>query len=373
MKIIATAAAGLEAVVAMELRAMGHDDVTVRPGKAEIEGDWETLARLNLWLRSAERVKLKVGSFPATSFEALFEGSSALPWADLLPVDAAFPVVGRSARSVLHSVPDCQAIVKKAVVEALKRRHQGVTWFAEDGPAYRIEVAVHDDVAELTVDASGDGLHRRGYRRLVSEAPLRETLAAGILILSRWRVAEEALADLFCGSGTFAIEAAMIARRQAPGLRRRFASMQWPQIGLPLWRRLQQEAQEQMDSSARPDILAMDLAPAMVDLARRNAAAAGVEALIRFATGDARRWTPDRPRGLVLGNPPYGQRMSDQREAAALARDLGERHRAAGAGWRAFWLSALPDWETRYGRTADRRRKLYNAGIAAQLYQYKGP
>ena len=372
MRIIATAAAGMEAIVAMELRALGHTEVTVRPGKVEVEGDWAELARLNLWLRSADRVKLAVGSFPATSFEALFQGTAALPWAEILTLDAAFPVVGRSARSILHSVPDCQAIVKKAVVEAMKRRHKGMDWFSEDGPLYRIEVAVHDDVAELTVDASGDGLHKRGYRRLVSEAPLRETLAAGILILARWRMTEEVLVDPFCGSGTFAIEAAMIARRQAPGLRRRFAAMQWPQIGLPVWRRLQLEAEEQLDKRAQPDIRALDLSPNLVDLARRNAAAAGVEGFIRFQAADARRWSPDAPRGLLVGNPPYGQRLGDKRAAAELARALGERHRAAGEGWRAFWLSALPDWETCYGRTADRRRKLYNAGIAAQLYQYRG-
>lgn len=372
MRIIATAAAGMEAIVAMELRALGHGEPVVRPGKVEVEGDWEELARLNLWLRSADRVKVVVGRFPATSFEALFQGTAALPWAELLTLDASFPVVGRSARSVLHSVPDCQAIVKKAVVEAMKRRHRGLQWFAEDGPLYRIEVAVHDDVAELTLDASGEGLHRRGYRRLVSEAPLRETMAAGILILARWRVDQEQLVDPFCGSGTFAIEAAMLARRQAPGLRRRFAAMQWPQVGVPVWRRLQKAAEEQVDRAVKPDIRALDIAPDMMEAARGNAAAAGVDGLIRFQVADARRWAPEAPRGLLVGNPPYGQRLGDKRAAAEMARALGERHRAAGEGWRAFWLSALPDWETCYGRTADRRRKLYNAGIAAQLYQYRG-
>ncbi len=372
MRLLATAAAGLEGVVAIELRRLGYADTRTRPGRVEVPGDWRDLAWLNLQLRSADRVKLLVGDFKATTFDQLFEGSRALPWEDLLPADAEFPVIGRSARSTLHSVPDCQAIVKRAVVEALRRRHRA-EWFPEDGPLYRIEVALHDDQVELSIDSSGEGLHRRGYRRLTGGAPLRETLAAGILILAGWKHWAEGFVDLFTGSGTLAIEAALLARRQAPGLKRRFASMQWPQMPAALWRGLQRDAEAMVDTGLQVDLAAWDLDPAALDLARANAAAAGVAGLIRFHRGDAVRWQAERPAGLLVGNPPYGQRVGSVAEAQSLARALGEMHRRAGPGWRAFWLSGLADWETHYGRTADRRRKLYNAGIAAQLYQYQAP
>lgn len=370
MKLLATAAAGLEGVVALELRRLGYSEAQTRPGRVLVEGDWRDLARLNLHLRSADRVKLLVGSFEARSFDALFEGSRALPWENLLPADASFPVLGRSARSVLHSVPDCQAIVKRAVVEALRRRFRS-HWFPEDGPLYRIEVALHDDQAELTIDSSGEGLHRRGYRRLTGGAPLRETLAAGIVLLAHWRSHEETLVDLFTGSGTLAIEAALLASRQAPGLRRRFAAMQWPQAPAALWRELQREAEAAIDPRPRFDLRACDLDPGALKIAQANAAAAGVGELIRFSRADARLWQADTPSGLLIGNPPYGQRLGSPDDARDMATALGEVHRRAGPTWRAFWLSGLPDWEAAYGRVADRRRKLYNAGIAAQLYQYQ--
>lgn len=370
MKLLATAAAGLEGVVALELRRLGYGDIETRPGRVAVEGDWRDLARLNLQLRTADRVKVLVGSFHCTSFDALFEACRALPWEDYLPADANFPVVGRSARSKLHSVPDCQAIVKRAVVEALRRSYR-TDWFPEDGPLYRIEVALHDDQAELTIDSSGEGLHRRGYRRLAGGAPLRETLAAGIVLLAHWRSHEETLVDLFTGSGTLAIEAALMASRQAPGLRRRFAAMHWPQAPAALWRSLQREAEAAVDARPRIDLRASDLDPAALAIAQANAAAAGVAGLIRFSRADARIWRADSPTGLLIGNPPYGQRLGSVEESRAMAEALGEAHRRAGTGWRAFWLSGLADWEAHYGRVADRRRKLYNAGIAAQLYQYQ--
>lgn len=232
--IIATAAMGLEAVVADEVRRLGYE-CQVENGKVMFEGDAAAICRANLWLRTADRVKLKIGEFRATTFEELFEQTKALPWADYLPKDASFPVIGKSVKSTLFSVSDCQAIVKKAVVESLKERYR-LSWFPETGALYRIEVALHKDIATLTIDASGAGLHKRGYRLRQGEAPLRETLAAALVLLTNW-TPDRPFVDPFCGSGTIAIEAALIGQNIAPGFNRDFVSEQWPWIGKQVWER----------------------------------------------------------------------------------------------------------------------------------------
>jgi putative N6-adenine-specific DNA methylase len=242
IELIATAAFGLEAVVAKELKELGYKDQMVENGRVTFYGDELAVCRANLWLRTADRVLLKMGEFKAESFEELFEQTKALPWPDWLPVNAEFPVTGKSIKSKLFSVPDCQAIVKKAIVEKMKSKHK-MQWFEETGPRYKVEIGLLKDTATLTVDTSGAGLHKRGYRELTAAAPLRETLAAAMVLLSKWP-ADRALIDPFCGSGTIPIEAALIGLNIAPGLRREFDAQAWPNIPATLWRQARQEAAE---------------------------------------------------------------------------------------------------------------------------------
>ncbi len=234
LRLLATAAMGLEALVANEVRALGFENVKVENGKVYFDGDEKTLVKANLWLRTADRVKLVVGEFKAETFDELFEQTKALPWADFIPEDGEFPVIGRSVKSKLFSVSDCQAIVKKAVVDNLKTAYNRKTWFPEDGALYRIEVAIHKDIATLTLDTSGTGLHKRGYRELHSGAPIKETMAAALIMLTNW-TPDKPFADPFCGSGTLPIEAAMIGQNIAPGLNREFASEKWNWIDKKVW------------------------------------------------------------------------------------------------------------------------------------------
>ena len=239
--LIATSTMGLEALVAREVRALGYEDVTVDNGKITYTADSSAIPRSNLWLRTADRVKLKVGDFKATSFDELFEKTKKLPWADIIPVNGEFPVIGKSVKSKLYSVPDCQAIVKKAVVESMKKRYR-TDWFKEDGPFFRIEVAIHKDTATLTIDTSGTGLHKRGYRYLHNEAPLKETMAAALIMLTNWRP-DYPFIDPFCGSGTIPIEAAMIGQNIAPGFNREFVSEKWGWIGEEKWNTAREEVE----------------------------------------------------------------------------------------------------------------------------------
>lgn len=370
MALIATAAAGLEAVVARELHALGYRDTHTIVGGVRVDDATPAdIPRLNVNLRSADRVRWVVGSFGATSFDALFEGTRALPWADIMPRDAAFPVDGRSVKSQLGSVPDCQAIAKRAVVEALRSRYGAVERFPETGDRYRIEVALREDVAVLSLDTSGDGLHKRGYRANAGAAPLRETLAAALVLLSYWQ-ADRPLVDLFCGAGTIPIEAALIGRAIAPGLRRRFAAMAWPAVGQAAWDAARQEAQSRAAWDRPLDITGSDLNPDMVALATANAAAFAPG--LRFKQMRATDFRAHADHGVIISNPPYGERDSDFESAARLYRDLG-RTLAPCQTWSHYWLTGHPDFERCFGRVADRRRKLYNAGIACQYYQYFGP
>ncbi|TLS33341.1 THUMP domain-containing class I SAM-dependent RNA methyltransferase [Geobacillus thermoleovorans] len=367
--LIATAAMGLESVVAEEVRRLGYE-CQVENGKVTFEGDALAICRANLWLRTADRVKLKVGEFRATTFEELFEQTKALPWADYLPKDAEFPVIGKSVKSTLFSVSDCQAIVKKAVVESLKARYH-LSWFPETGPLYRIEVALHKDIATLTIDTSGAGLHKRGYRARQGEAPLRETLAAALVLLTNW-TPERPFVDPFCGSGTIAIEAALIGQNIAPGFNRDFVSEQWPWIGESVWEEARQEA-EQMARYDQPlDICGIDLDPHMVQIAKMNAAEAGLSDLISFREGRAEQFRTDAQYGVIVGNPPYGERLGEQREVEALYRAIG-RAFAALDTWSVYILTAHRGFETHYGRPATKRRKLFNGFIETHYYQYWGP
>ncbi len=370
IELIATAAFGLEAVVAKELKELGYKDQMVENGRVTFYGDELAVCRANLWLRSADRVLLKMGEFKATSFEELFENTKALPWPDLLPQDAEFPVAGKSVKSKLFSVPDCQAIVKKAIVEKMKQKYRQ-QWFEESGSLYKIEVGLLKDIATLTVDTSGAGLHKRGYRELTAAAPLRETLAAAMVMLSKWP-ADRAFADPFCGSGTLPIEAAMIGLNMAPGLKRSFAAEAWPGFPGALWRKARQEAGELAESGGTLRITGTDMDGGVLSMARHHARKAGVEQHIHFQQRPFSELQSRYEYGYIICNPPYGERMGELREAEALYKEM--RHVFSKMPtWSFFILSSHLGFEKIFGRSAAKKRKLYNGRIQCNFYQYHGP
>ncbi len=370
IELIATAAFGVEAVVARELHELGYEDSSVENGKVTFSADEKAVCRANLWLRTAERVLLKMGSFPARSFEELFERTKALPWPDWLPEDANFPVEGKSVRSQLHSVPDCQAIVKKAVVESMKRRYKR-EWFEETGARYTIEVALLNDEATLTIDTSGKGLHKRGYRELAGPAPLKETLASALILLSRWRAGRELL-DPLCGSGTIPIEAALIGQNVAPGLRRSFAAENWPNVPAPLWREARVEAEDLARRDSEVRVLGSDIDGEALELARLHAREAGVEKNVFFQRLPLAQLRSSKKYGYIICNPPYGERLGERREVERLYREMGQVFGALDT-WSFYVLTAYTGFEALFGRRADKRRKLYNGRIECQFYQFFGP
>ena len=361
---------GLEGLIADELRFHGRlKDVRPQNGKVYFSGDARTLVWSNLWLRTAERVLLRVAAFPARTFEQLFEGVKAIPWEQYLAREDAFPVKGYSLNSALHSVPSCQSIIKKAVVERLKQAYH-LTWFAETGVKVQIQFALQHDQAEIFLDTSGAGLHKRGYRAQSNLAPLRETLAAGLVKLARYR-GDQPLLDPFCGSGTIAIEGAMLARRQAPGLLRRFGAEQWHWIPTELWRQGREEALARIDRRPLAPILASDIDPACAELTVANAAKAGVEKDLSVACRDATRLSLSNQEGVLIANPPYGERLLDQRQARELMCRFGRE--AVRSPLRQYYLSSDPELERFLGMRADKKRKLYNGRILCQFYQYFSP
>lgn len=357
---------GLEGIVADELRFEGKlDEVRAENGRVLFEGDESTLAWANLNLRCAERVLIRLGAFPASSFDALFEGVKALPWEQFIPRDGAFPVKGHSLNSALHSIPDCQKIIKKAVVNRLGGAY-GVNWFEETGAKYQIQFAIMNDTAEIYLDTSGAGLHKRGYRANANAAPLRETLAAALVKIARWR-GREPLLDPFCGSGTIAIEAALIARRRAPGLLRRFEAEKWPVFDSAVWRQAREDALGYACGGDLFGIEGSDLDPTCTALSEANARKAGVADTIRFTTADAVRLDYRRG-GVLFANPPFGERLLDTSRAQALYEAWG---RAVGASpMKQYILGSDPLFERCYGKKADKRRKLYNGMIKCELHMY---
>lgn len=357
---------GLESIVADELRRMDMQNVRAENGRVFFSGGFEEMARANIRLRCAERVLIRLGSFRASTFDELFEGTKALAWETLLPQDAEFPVKGHSIQSKLTSIPDCQSIVKKAVVERLKTKYK-TEWFEETGPRYRISFAILKDTADLLIDTSGDGLHKRGYRAVGNEAPLRETLAAAMVNLSRYR-GRDRFCDPFCGSGTIPIEAAMIARNRAAGLTRAFAAQAWPQIPEKLWKDAR-DAAKALEFTGEYDIWGGDVDEKAISIASGNAKKAGVGDLIRFEKADAGAFAASGVHGTLVTNPPYGQRLSDIQTAQGLYRAFG-RASLALPGWSLYILSPHPDFETHFGRAADKKRKLYNGMIQCNLFMY---
>jgi len=370
LTLAATCAFGLETVVARELKDLGAVDVQQDNGSVRFRGDLDLICRGNLWLRSADRLWIHLGRFRATTFEDLFQGVKALPWGDLLSKDSAFPVDGASHESQLSSVPACQAVSKKAIVEAMKGRWK-TDWFAETGATFRVRVSIVRDEVTVAVDTSGRGLHRRGYRKLTAEAPLRETLAAGLVLLSVWN-AERLLVDPFCGSGTIPIEAALIGLKRAPGLRRAFASEDWPFLGKARWKRAREEAEDAFDRSARLDIHGYDADPEVLSLARYHLRESGLDDRgIDFQQRRVQDFSTKRRYGVIVTNPPYGERMSQLGEVEGLYRELG-RVMAPHDTWSTFVLTSHPRFDRLFGQSVTRKRKLYNGMIQCTYYQFLG-
>ncbi|GED56889.1 class I SAM-dependent RNA methyltransferase [Brevibacillus formosus] len=370
VELIATATFGLESVVAEEVKALGYGSVQVENGKVTFTADISAIPRTNLWLRTADRVRLKIGEFKATTFDELFEKTKALPWADWITEDGTFPVEGKSVKSTLFSVPDCQAIVKKAVVESLKKTYKR-EWFDEQGPLYKIEVALLKDVATLTIDTSGPGLHKRGYRELIGQAPLKETMAAAMIMLSRWKP-DRVFMDPFCGSGTLPIEAALIGQNIAPGMNREFVSETWPVIPKTAWREARAETHDLARYDQKLEIIGTDIDDEILKIARRNATEAGVDDLIHFQRMDVRDVRTKRKYGYLICNPPYGERLGEWKQVAKMYGEMGKTF-AAMDTWSFYIITSDEQFEEHFGRTASKKRKLYNGNIKVDYYQFFGP
>ncbi len=357
---------GLEGLIADELRRLGFDGVQAENGRVFFHGNETAVAKANLCLRMGERVLIELGRFEAVSFDSLFEHTKALPWENFIPRDAAFPVAGYSLNSQLSSVPDCQKIIKKAIVERLKLRYH-LNWFSESAETVQIRFSILKDHVSLCLDTSGAGLHKRGYRPAHNAAPLRETLAAAMVTLSRYRGRDD-FVDPFCGSGTIPIEAALIALNRAPGLMRSFAAMDWRTLDKRIWTEAAEEAKAR-EFHGSYSILGSDIDPKAISLARSNAERAGVQDIVRFELADAMRFSRHTERGVIVTNPPYGERILEKEQAETLYRGFGAAMREL-ANWQLYLLSSHTEFERCFGRQADKRRKLYNGMIKCDLFMY---
>ncbi|WP_203361937.1 class I SAM-dependent RNA methyltransferase [Bacillus sp. REN10] len=367
--LVATAAMGLEALVANEIKQLGYEGQTEN-GKVIFKGDEEAIARCNLWLRTADRLKIVVGEFKATTFDQLFEATKALPWEEYLPVDAEFPVQGKSVKSTLFSVSDCQAIVKKAIVERLKSKYKVQTWLQESGPLCKIEVALLKDKATLTIDTSGAGLHKRGYRIAQGGAPLKETLAAALVQLTNWHP-DRPFVDPFCGSGTIPIEAALIGQNIAPGFNRDFVSESWPWMKQAVWDQARIEVEDKANYDQPLDIAGYDIDHRMVEIARENAFEAGLGDLIEFKQMNVADFTTAKEYGVIVGNPPYGERLGDRPEVEQMYKAMGAAL-APYDTWSVYMMTSHEGFEQFYGKPATKKRKLFNGFIRTDYYQYWG-
>ena len=358
---------GLEGVCAQELKRLDAGNVRAENGRVLCDYTPEMLIRANLCLRTGERVLLRLGRFPAPDFDALYDGIRALPWEEFIPREGAFPIRCRTVDSLLSSQQRCTAIVKAAVGDRLGQAY-GLEHLPETGAEYAIRLFIMDDVAELCLDTSGPSLHKRGYRAMSVEAPLRETLAAGMVLLSRYR-GRDPLRDPFCGSGTIPIEAALIAKNRAPGLNRGYSAQHWSWLPAPLWQAEKNRAKDG-EFDGEYDIFGSDIDDKAVTLARENARKAGVESFVHFDIADATRFSPPEPAGRVVTNPPYGERLSDKREAEILYAAFGRAWRAVPAGWSLSLLSSHTEFERTFGRRADKKRKLYNGPLKCDVFFY---
>ncbi|WP_080845507.1 THUMP domain-containing class I SAM-dependent RNA methyltransferase [Cytobacillus gottheilii] len=367
--LIATSAMGLEAIVAKEVRDLGYE-CEVENGRITFKGDETAIARSNMWLRTADRIKIKIGEFRATSFDELFEKTKSIPWERYLPANANFPVSGKSVKSKLFSVSDCQAIVKKAIVDRLKTHYKIPGWLEENGPMFKIEVALHKDVALLTIDASGSGLHKRGYRVDQGEAPLKETLAAALVMLTNW-TADKPFVDPFCGSGTIPIEAALIGQNIAPGFNREFISEQWDWISQDVWDKVREEVEDLAKYDQPLDITGTDIDHRLVKMAEENAFEAGLGDLIQFKQMQVRDFTTSKEYGVIIGNPPYGERLGDKPDVQKMYREMGQALTPYDT-WSIYMLTSDEEFETQFGKKATKKRKLFNGFIKTDYYQFWG-
>ena len=371
-ELIAPCHFGLEAVLKKEILDLGYEISLVEDGRVTFIGDDEAVCRANIFLRTAERVLLKAGCFKAETFEELFQGTRAIPWEEYIPEDGKFWVAKASSiKSKLFSPSDIQSIMKKAMVERLKK-HYGVTWFPENGASYPLRVFLYKDMVTVGIDTSGDSLHKRGYRTLTSKAPITETLAAALIMLTPWN-RDRILVDPFCGSGTFPIEAAMLAANMAPGMNRSFLSEEWRNlIKRKCWYEAMDEANELVDTDIKVDIQGYDIDGDIVKAARSNAESAGVADMIHFQQRPVSALSHPKKYGFILTNPPYGERIEDKSNLPALYREIGERYAALDA-WSMYLITSYEDAEKYIGRKADKNRKIYNGMMKTYFYQFMGP
>ncbi len=370
INLIATSTFGLEACVKREAIRLGFENIKTYDGRVEFTGDESTIAKANLWMRFASKILIKVGEFKAVTFDELFEGTKALDWGSWITEDGKFTVTGKSVKSTLFSVSDCQAIVKKAVVEKLKQKYH-VPWFDETGAEYTIQVALLNDVATLTIDTSGSGLHKRGYRETAMIAPLKETLAAAMVDLSYWNK-DRILLDPMCGSGTIPIEAALIARNVAPGLNRKFASEEWARIDNSIWKQERINAYKAINYDVMPKIYGSDMDAEAIEVAKENAIKAGVDDCIEFTVKPCQEVVLPGDYGCLITNPPYGERIGELKEVEDLYRSLG-KIMATNPTWSSYVITSMEYFEKLFGRKADAKRKLFNGRIKIDYYQFYGP
>lgn len=369
-QLMATAAAGIEALVGKELRRLGYE-TQVENGRVRYRGDMKDILKTNLWLRTADRVKIIVGEFDARTFEELFDQTNELPWEDYLPVDACFPVEGKSHRSQLHNTPSVQAIVKKAIVQRLSRVYHRRTRLPETGALYPLEVAINKDHVLLTLDTTGEGLFKRGYRKNKGGAPLKENMAAALVMLAHW-FPDNPFMDPVCGSGTIPIEAALYGHNIAPGINRSFICEQWVNLTPDgLSDEVRDEADAQADYDVELDIHGYDIDQNMIDIAEENCRAAGLTHDITFKQLAVKDWHTDKINGVIVANPPYGERLSDHAAVHELYRQMGELYRPL-TTWSKYILTADMEFEKYYGAQATKRRKLYNGALRTDLFQYWG-
>lgn len=371
-ELIAPCHFGMESVLKREIMDIGYDITEVADGRVTFFGDEEALCRANVFLRSAERILIKIGSFHAETFEELFQGTGQLPWEDYIPANGKFWVAkAASVKSKLFSPSDIQSVMKKAMVERLKAVYK-VNWFEEDGASFPIRVFLMKDEVTVGLDSTGESLHKRGYRKLTAKAPIAENLAASLIMLTPWNK-DRILVDPFCGSGTFPIEAALMAAGIAPGMNRSFTAQTWPHIiGGQIWKDTIEEAKEGVDLTVRPDIQGYDIDDHMVSIARENAKLAGVEKLIHFQRRGVEELSHPKKYGFLITNPPYGERLQEKQEMPALYRTIGERFRALDS-WSLYMITAYENAEQDIGRKADKNRKIYNGMMKTYFYQFLGP
>ncbi len=371
-ELIAPCHFGLEAVLKKEILDLGYEISLVEDGRVTFIGDDEAICRANVFLRTAERVLLKAGSFKAETFEELFQGTRNIPWEDFIPEDGKFWVAKASSiKSKLFSPSDIQSIMKKAMVERLKNRY-GVTWFPENGASYPLRVFLYKDMVTVGIDTSGESLHKRGYRTLTSKAPITETLAAALILLTPWN-RDRILVDPFCGSGTFPIEAAMMAANMAPGMNRSFLAEEWRNvIKRKCWYEAMDEAGDLVEEDVQVDIQGYDVDGDIVKAARSNARSAGVDHMIHFQQRPVSALSHPKKYGFIISNPPYGERIEEKENLPALYREIGERFAALDA-WSMYLITSYEDAQKYIGRKADKNRKIYNGMLKTYFYQFMGP